>query len=457
MSRALIDGSVFAHRYRVVRCIATGGMGSVYEVIHIGTNRRRALKVMHPHLFQSPELRERFKREARVAADIQSEYVVDVFDTGVDESTGIPFLVMELLQGEDLRHRLQRTGRLSSHEVVTYLLQVAAALDKSHAASIVHRDLKPENIFLTHREDGLPLVKVLDFGVAKILAENTSRLQETQGLGTPLFMAPEQLSNEGTVTYAADIHALGMVAYMLLVGTTYWHREMQKNNPYHFIVVAAQGVRESATTRAAEIGVNLPRAFDAWFANMTALRPDDRYAHAGEAIAALEKALGIQYDGPRPKFVAPSKTTVEMPVVTAITQNRDPHSLTNAAALTAAVTTSGTSRARLSPVWMGLAAVTLCALGGGLAGWTFLRPPHTPTNVHLASDVRSVNSAINEMPPPLPPKTNEPSATTETPPMPSVSVSTHSLPAQPPTPKPTVAPKSKTPPKPRLDDLLGQH
>jgi serine/threonine protein kinase len=99
---------VFAGRYRIVRCVAAGGMGSVYEVIHVETERRRALKVMHAHLFQSDEMRERFKREARIAAQVESEYIVDVSDAGVDEATRTPFLVMELLQGEELGDRLKR-------------------------------------------------------------------------------------------------------------------------------------------------------------------------------------------------------------------------------------------------------------------------------------------------------------------------------------------------------------
>jgi serine/threonine-protein kinase len=168
---SLVEGSVFSDRYRIVRCIAAGGMGAVYEVTHIETDRRRALKVMHPHFLQSEELRDRFRQEARVAAHVESEFIVDVFDAGVDAATQMPFLVMELLRGEEIGKLLQRNGRFSPIEVVTYLHQAALALDKTHRAMIVHRDLKPENLFLTYREDGAPRVKVLDFGIAKVVAE----------------------------------------------------------------------------------------------------------------------------------------------------------------------------------------------------------------------------------------------------------------------------------------------
>src|SRR5262249_42207477 len=138
MSAALSDGTLFACRYRVLRRIAAGAMGVVYEAVHIETDRRRALKVMHPHLFQSDEMRERFKREARIAARIESEHIVDVSDAGVDEATGMPFLVMELLRGEELGQRLKRVGRLPPAEVLLYLHQTALALGRTHAASIVH-------------------------------------------------------------------------------------------------------------------------------------------------------------------------------------------------------------------------------------------------------------------------------------------------------------------------------
>lgn len=167
----LTEGSIFASRYKVVRSIAAGGMGAVYEAVHLETDAHRALKVMHPHLVQSEDLRERFRREARVAAQIKSAYIVDVFDAGIDESTKMPFLVMELLQGEELGKRLPRVGRFGFEETVGYLWQVALALDKTHKANIVHRDLKPENLFLCEDDDGPPHIKVLDFGIAKIVAD----------------------------------------------------------------------------------------------------------------------------------------------------------------------------------------------------------------------------------------------------------------------------------------------
>ncbi|MFT3766169.1 MAG: protein kinase [Minicystis sp.] len=286
-------GMIFARRYRILRLIATGGMGAVYEVLHLETERRRALKVMHPHVLASEALRERFKREARIAAKVESDYIVDVFDAGVDEPTGTPFLVMELLRGEDLGTRLQRLGRLPPEEVATYLHHTAIALDRTHRAGIVHRDLKPRNLFLTEREDGPPRIKVLDFGIAKLAADGASTCG-TQAVGTPLYMAPEQLDPDTRLTGAADVYALGMVAYTLLVGVPYFDEEAKARGVLALAAVIERGPHEPASARARAHGAALPPAFDAWFARATAPRPEDRFGTAIQAVRALAEALGMR-------------------------------------------------------------------------------------------------------------------------------------------------------------------
>ncbi|WP_437775187.1 protein kinase domain-containing protein [Sorangium sp. So ce1097] len=303
MSTTLADGTVFARRYRVVRLIASGAMGAVHEVVHLETERRRALKVMHAHLFQSEEMRERFKREARIAAHIESDHIVDVFDAGVDEATGMPFLVMELLRGEELGQRLQRVGRLPPDEAVMYLHQAALALDRTYAASIVHRDLKPANLFLSQREDGSVLVKILDFGVAKLVAEGATAAGATRSLGTPLYMAPEQFQVGKKLTGAADIHALGMMAFTLLVGQPYWDPEANEaGDVIAFAMLAIRGPQEPPVQRARAMGVTLPPGFDAWFARATAVDPAARFRRATEAVQALGEVFGIPVGGRRAAF-----------------------------------------------------------------------------------------------------------------------------------------------------------
>jgi serine/threonine protein kinase len=180
MSLGIEDGAIFAGRYRVIRRLAAGAMGVVFEAVHLETDRRWALKVMLAYIIERPELRERFRLEARVTAHIDSEHIVRVFDAGVDDATGMPFLVMELLRGEELGRRLRRVGRLSPAEALACLHQTALALDCTHAASIVHRDLKPGNLFLDVGADGEPRLKLLDFGVAKIVAESTASAGATR-------------------------------------------------------------------------------------------------------------------------------------------------------------------------------------------------------------------------------------------------------------------------------------
>jgi serine/threonine-protein kinase len=282
----LEPGTTFRGTYAIVRKLSGGGMGAVYECVHRTTRKHRALKVMLPQLVEQPGLRERFELEARVTADIESDHVVETFDAGVDEATGVPFLVMELLRGEDLDAQLRARGPLAAEEAVDLLGQAAHALDKTHAAGIVQRDLKPQNLFVTTRDDGTPRLKVLDFGIAKVVAERERASQHTATLGTPLYMAPEQIEGQG-IGPATDLYALGHVAYTLLVGEAYWEEENQASHSHWgtWKEIMA-GVREPASLRAGRGGVTLPVAFDAWFTKATAAAARDRFASAGATPAA---------------------------------------------------------------------------------------------------------------------------------------------------------------------------
>jgi serine/threonine-protein kinase len=292
---ALQHGDTFAGRYRIVRELASGGMGAVYEVVHAVTERRCALKVMLSHTVEREQLRKRFMQESRLAAQIGSEYIVDVLDAGVDEETKAPYLVMELLEGEDLGQRLLRLGPLTREETVSYLWHVALALDRTHQSGIVHRDLKASNLFLTRREDGTPLVKVLDFGVAKVLSFERSGEQRTQTVGTPIYMAPEQFRADGRISPATDIYALGMLSYTLLVGVHYWMSEHERcDNPFAFASIAVHGPREAPTARSAAHGVTLPANFDGWFFKATSRWPQDRFSSATAMISELATVLTVE-------------------------------------------------------------------------------------------------------------------------------------------------------------------
>jgi serine/threonine-protein kinase len=268
-------------------------MGAVFEVVHLETQRRRALKLMLPELLQHAELRDRFLNEAKITANVETEYIVDVSDAGIDTATGIPFLVMELLQGQDLG-KLLETGPLAPELALTCLRQVASALDKTHRAGIVHRDLKPENLFLTQREDGSPRMKMLDFGISKVVSDAATGPGVTRGIGTPLYMAPEQVLAQ-PVSAATDLYALALITYTLLVGVPYWQSDAERfDNSISFVIHTSRGVVESASERAARVGRSLPAGFDAWFARATSLSPRNRFSSAGEQVAALGELLGIQ-------------------------------------------------------------------------------------------------------------------------------------------------------------------
>ncbi|MBL8717718.1 MAG: serine/threonine protein kinase [Myxococcales bacterium] len=284
---AVRPGTVFAERYYVVRPIKAGGMGAVFEVQHVRTHKPHALKVMHPDVVARKGAREKFEQEAYINARIQSQHVVDVTDAGVDEPTGLPYIVMELLVGAELAAIVERERRVPAADLVPWLGQVARALDKAHAKGIIHRDLKPENIFVVRNEETGPTVKVLDFGIAKIV-QGTTR-EGTDETGTPLYMAPEQTSKGQEIGPATDIWALGIVAYECLVGTPYW----RAGSIAEFYRELLFEPLPPATRRAKEDGVELPSEFDAWFAKCCAREPAERFAAASEAVAALGAALSV--------------------------------------------------------------------------------------------------------------------------------------------------------------------
>jgi serine/threonine-protein kinase len=300
-SEIIQPGALLAGRYRAIRRLGEGGMGSVYLVEHIHTDQKLALKVLHAAVVKDAATLDRFRREARTPARITSDHVVQVTDADVaPELGGVPFLVMEWLRGEDLGKVIEQGGPLPARDVVLYLQQAARALDKAHALGIIHRDLKPENLFLTTREDGTPCIKLLDFGIAKLtgasagggvggaseLGRAGSVTSTGQIFGTPLYMSPEQAKSELTkISPQTDVWALGLIAHKLLTGVDFWTADTLT----HLI---AQIVYEPLPAPSAR-GVDLGKAYDAWFLRCCARDPDVRFGSAGEAAAALADALGI--------------------------------------------------------------------------------------------------------------------------------------------------------------------
>ena len=216
-------GDVLAGKYSVESVLGLGGMGMVLLVRHIDLGQQMAIKLMMPGVIHDDQAPARFVREARAAAAIQSEHVVRIFDVGTFDS-GLPYMVMELLRGEDLSQVLVRETHLAIEDAVDYVLQASHAIAEAHARGIVHRDLKPSNLFVTTRSDGTPLVKVLDFGISKALnpdvdVPSAANLTATSAImGSPLYMSPEQVRNAKQVDARTDIWALGVILHELLTG-----------------------------------------------------------------------------------------------------------------------------------------------------------------------------------------------------------------------------------------------
>ncbi len=321
MPLQLAPGSLFAGDYRIVAPLSQGGMGAVYVVDQLSTGNRRALKLMHRELVHSPDLRRRFEQEARVGARIESEHVVQVLAAGVDAASGMPWLVMELLQGEDLASALARGGAMPPALVIDIMTQLCHALGAAHRAGVVHLDLKPENIFLaaSRRADVPFTVKVLDFGIAKVVAE--AQTNNTGALGTPLYMAPEQTSPGQAIAPSTDVWALGLIAFRLLTGVHFWRSANAENTSA--LMILREVVMEPippASLRAAELGVSgrLPPGFDLWFARAMDRASRGRFSDAPGALTALLASIGVATDAPPPQMsaYAPSAAGATAPTTT---------------------------------------------------------------------------------------------------------------------------------------------
>ena len=290
---SLPPGTIVGGGYRIVRPIADGGMGAVFEVEQLATGARRALKVMHLLLASDTRLRARFVREARVGVTIPSDHVAQVIDAGVDERTDLPFFVLELLDGVTLSRELRRRGPFEWTLAREVFRQLGHAVAAAHAEEIVHRDLKPSNIFLARSKTaGMPFVlKVLDFGIAEIVAS----VQQGAGLfGTPTWMAPEQANPHAPVGPTADVWALGLIAFSLFTGRAYWPMANIEAAPTEAMLrrLASEEI-VPATLRAASYGVegSLPPGFDRWFEKCVDRDPARRFPDGAAASAAFGEMM----------------------------------------------------------------------------------------------------------------------------------------------------------------------
>jgi serine/threonine protein kinase len=311
---SLAAGTVVAGKYRLEHPLGSGGMGVVWAGRHIESGAAVALKFLRrdPGAPEDPDSRKRFLREARAAAAVQHPHVVAIREV-LEQTNDPPVLVMELLGGESLRTRLNRGPRLSVEETARILLPVASAVGAAHAQGIVHRDLKPDNIFLSRDAQGAPLVKVVDFGIAKVTrpaddqANQADQANLGQGLtgsgevlGTPHYMSPEQVFGERDIDQRADIWALGVILYECLSGVV---PTRAPNVGQVFKLIVAGGIKPLETV-AREAPADLVQLAHRMLARRRVERPFD----LNEIAQVLRRHTGLRvpaFGAPRIPGVAP--------------------------------------------------------------------------------------------------------------------------------------------------------
>ncbi|MBM4359780.1 MAG: serine/threonine protein kinase [Deltaproteobacteria bacterium] len=278
----LKEGAVIAERFRLLRLLGKGGMGDVWAAQHISLDITCAVKFIHAEAAEKPEVRERFEREAKAAAALKSPNVVQIIDYGIQEN--VPYLAMEMLEGEPLSARIRRRGRLEPIETCRIVGGIGKALTKAHAAGIVHRDLKPENVFLVPDEDG-EIAKVLDFGVAKNTNQLDSNTRTGALLGTPYFMSPEQAQGIKAVDARADLWSLAVVAFRCITGELPF-----KSDALGDLLIR---IVTQPPPVPSHVCPGLPESFDRWWHRASQREPEHRYQTAKELCDALSISLGV--------------------------------------------------------------------------------------------------------------------------------------------------------------------
>ena len=280
----LQENMVVADRFRLVRMIGRGGMGSVWQAMHLGLDTPCAVKFIEGELANVAEAHARFEREAKAAAQLRHPNVVQIFDHGVWQ--GRPYIAMELLEGEDLGKWLSKNGgRITPPEVNFVIQQVCRALGRAHQAGVVHRDLKPDNIFVV-KDDDRDIVKILDFGVAKSASQTLDGSNTKTGamLGTPYYMSPEQAQGIKSVDSRSDLWSLAVIVFQCLTGRLPFESEALGDLLVKIIV--------SPIPTPSVYNPLVPVGFDQWWAKAADRNPDNRYPNAKAFAESLSMSLG---------------------------------------------------------------------------------------------------------------------------------------------------------------------
>ncbi len=311
----LTPGTHFARDFKVEALLAEGGMGAVYRAEQLSTGNTVALKIMLPELVVDPKSRERFQQEARVSGRIKSNHVVKVLAAGIDEASQTPWIAMEIVDGESLASFATKRGALAPEVALVVLQHVGHALAAAHLVGVVHCDIKPENVLIAAPQSvGVPFdVKVLDFGIARIIKEGRQSVTVTSALGSPHWLAPEQGYKGKSVSPATDVWSFGLLAFYLLTGRYYWVTANVPDDEYNMYALLVEIDGEAPIAPASErlraLGEGralLPPGFDGWFARCVDRDVKRRFQSAREAVDALPAAL---------QYAAVAATRTSMPSV----------------------------------------------------------------------------------------------------------------------------------------------
>ncbi len=278
-------GKTLDGRYRIDRILGEGGMGAVYEATHVGTGRRVAVKVIQQIALGDTDVFARFQREARASSSVDTRHIVEVLDSGRDPESGLPFMAMEKLKGEDLGAHITRRGAMPRSLALRVVAQACIGLGKAHHADVVHRDIKPANLFLTEEEDDEVVVKILDFGIAKVRpksaleGEGLALTQTGRLLGTPLYMSPEQAQGMKDIDHRTDIWSLGAVLFEALTSQPPFDVE---NLGKLILAICSKPVRLPSS-----VVPGIPPEIDAIVCRAMKIERDERYASADELLDDL--------------------------------------------------------------------------------------------------------------------------------------------------------------------------
>ena len=386
-STSFAEGTIVAERYRLLARLGNGAMGEVWKAEHLSLRSLFALKLIDPALLDDGSARDelfaRFAREAQASAQLQSPHVVQVTDHGLDR--GIPYIAMELLQGETLGARLDRVGSISVQETVKFMSHVARAMTRAHDAGIIHRDLKPENIFIVRNEDD-EIAKVLDFGIAKLTRSSLDiGLKATstgQLLGTPCYMSPEQATG-AQLDHRSDLWSMAVITFECLTGSLPF---LSTNLGDMILSICSRPLPVPS-----QVTPGLPPAFDAWWARAASREVNARFPSARAMIEALRDAL-VGVDAPRPGIAAGPVSATEV----------SPPSLVDRGTISP-VTTNRTRAARERKrrtqfVYWGIGAGAVGALVGAALVFPSLWPNRDKTPEPAASELAKETSQVTAQP-----------------------------------------------------------